>query len=174
MPSQLIVISGPIASGKSTVAKLLADDVRSRGRSVAVLDLDLVYEMLSSGRKSDDRIWALARQAAASFVTTLLTSGVDLVILEGEFWTDAHRAPIQGLTDWPPQFVTLELDFETALDRAQGDPTRVSSRNPALLRPHYDEFKRLRTALLATDLVLSTAGVSASAVASMIRDRLMP
>lgn len=41
----LIAISGPIASGKSALAKALSAELRSRGSSVALTDLDTVAEM---------------------------------------------------------------------------------------------------------------------------------
>jgi uridine kinase len=42
----VIVICGPIASGKSTVARAVARLFECRGRKAAVTELDLVYEML--------------------------------------------------------------------------------------------------------------------------------
>jgi adenylylsulfate kinase-like enzyme len=53
----LIVISGPIASGKSTVAGALARECKRRGATAAVIDLDVVYEMLEpdAARKDDEK-----------------------------------------------------------------------------------------------------------------------
>ena len=39
----LLIISGPIASGKSTAAELVAAEFRGRGRSTALVDLDRLY-----------------------------------------------------------------------------------------------------------------------------------
>jgi adenylylsulfate kinase-like enzyme len=44
-PSKLLVISGPIAAGKSTVAAALATAFRDSGRTAAVVDLDRIYMM---------------------------------------------------------------------------------------------------------------------------------
>jgi len=51
-----VVVSGPIASGKSSLARALAIRLEeSCGVGVAVVDLDLVYEMLDpAGRPKDD------------------------------------------------------------------------------------------------------------------------
>jgi len=42
----LVVITGQIASGKSTLAKALASELGRRGMPAAAVDLDVVYEML--------------------------------------------------------------------------------------------------------------------------------
>jgi adenylylsulfate kinase-like enzyme len=42
----LVVIVGPIASGKSTVADALGERFRASGRQVAVLDLDELVETI--------------------------------------------------------------------------------------------------------------------------------
>jgi len=44
----VIVICGPIASGKSTVARAVARSFEHLGTQAAVVDLDLVYEMLET------------------------------------------------------------------------------------------------------------------------------
>ena len=45
LADMVIVICGPIASGKSTVARALAQLLERQGFGVATIDLDLVYEM---------------------------------------------------------------------------------------------------------------------------------
>ena len=42
---RLMMITGPIASGKSTLASLVAEGARQRGLTVALTDLDGVAEM---------------------------------------------------------------------------------------------------------------------------------
>lgn len=42
----LVIIVGPIASGKSTVANGVATELRESGEAVAVVDLDDVVEMI--------------------------------------------------------------------------------------------------------------------------------
>jgi adenylylsulfate kinase-like enzyme len=58
----VIVINGPIASGKSSVARAVALEFEGRGQSAACIDLDLVDEMLGNplARKDYDSKWALA------------------------------------------------------------------------------------------------------------------
>ena len=62
----VIVVTGPIASGKSTIARELALELERTPMRVAVIDLDLVYERLAAnGPKVDAATWTLARHAAA-------------------------------------------------------------------------------------------------------------
>jgi len=50
----LVVISGPVASGKSSAAHTLATGFRANGRSAAVIDLDLLYQMIDDGQPMDN------------------------------------------------------------------------------------------------------------------------
>ena len=89
----LIVISGPIAAGKSAAARALAREVERRGKTAAAIDLDLVYEMLEhdGARKDDEAKWTRARRAAAALANRFATDGVDVVIVEGDFLTADDR-----------------------------------------------------------------------------------
>jgi adenylylsulfate kinase-like enzyme len=54
-----VVITGPIASGKSTLGRAVAVELADRGSDAAVVDLDLVHEMLDpgGGPKTDAARW---------------------------------------------------------------------------------------------------------------------
>src|SRR6266511_2957329 len=79
----VIVICGPIASGKSTVARSRGAVVRAPGDRAAVADLDLVYEMLEHDGAAKDRLekWSRARRAAAALTDGLLDDGVGVVVV---------------------------------------------------------------------------------------------
>jgi shikimate kinase len=141
----LVVISGPIASGKSTLGRAVAARLRC-----AVLDLDLVYESLDPERrpKHDQEIWRDARRTAGLFARALLAEGRDVVI-EGDFRTAEKRADLDSLS---ARYVTLVVQFDEALRRAQADPTRGLSRDRDILGAHYREDEPG----LPTDLVLDT------------------
>ena len=47
----LVVITGPVGGGKSTTAVVLASQLRERGLTVAVVDLDDVYLMASQRQR---------------------------------------------------------------------------------------------------------------------------
>jgi tRNA uridine 5-carbamoylmethylation protein Kti12 len=166
----LIVITGPIASGKSTIAGALARELERRGATAAVIDLDLVYEMLSRGPKDNDIYWRLARRAAAALADSLLEDGVSIVIAEGEFLTAEHREEILNDVNRAEKakVVTLRTSFEVALRRAQGDPTRSVSRDPRFLREHYDAAYLALQRAPATDLVLDTESLGPEEAARTI------
>jgi predicted kinase len=172
----LIVITGPIASGKSTIAGELARELERAGRRVAVIDLDLVHDMLTTGGgRSDDASWAMARQAAASLANTFLETGIEVVVAEGSFSRPADRAAFTDHLDASaaPRFVTLRVSYEEALRRAQADPTRGRSRDPDFLRPYFATADREVAMTPPTDLVIDTEQVpainAAVAIARFVR-----
>ena len=88
----VIVITGPIASGKSTVARALHAssglDVRS-----AVIDLDVVDDLLTAdGPRADPATWTHARRETATLASTFVAEGVAVVIADGSFNLPADRA----------------------------------------------------------------------------------
>ena len=73
----VVVITGPIASGKSTLGRALAVELTERGSDSGVVDLDLVYEMLdpSRGAKTDEARWSDARRLAGRSPPDLESNG---------------------------------------------------------------------------------------------------
>ena len=130
----VLVICGPIASGKSTLARAVARLAGGRGLVSAAVDLDLVYEMLEhrGGAKDDAAIWSRARRITATLAAVLLADGVDVVVAEGDFHESADRVLFPDAT-----FVTLTVPFETALARARSDPSRGLSQDADFLGRHY-------------------------------------
>ena len=172
----VIVITGPIASGKSTIARELARELeRTHGR-IAVIDLDLLYDMLRpDGPKSDDGTWALARHAAATLTTTFLQEGMAVVVAEGSFNRPGDRAAFARHLDTnvDPLYVTLRVSFEEALRRAQGDPTRGVSRDPVVLNRYFAAADQSLATVPVTDVVLDTERMTstfaAKAIAGLVR-----
>ena len=172
------MITGPIASGKSTVAGELARDLERTGLRVAVIDLDLVHDMLTSGgRSSGETTWALARRAAASLATTFTEAGIAVVVAEGSFNAPGDRAAFVDHLDatTSPTFVSLRVSYEEALRRAQEDPARGRSRDPDFLGPYFAAVERVLAMAPATDLVIDTermtAKDAAAAIVSLVRSR---
>lgn len=172
----VVVITGPIASGKSTLGRAVAVELANRGTDSAVVDLDLVYEMLDArGRsglaKSDERIWSESRRVAGRLGSSLLAEGRS-VVAEGNFAGNQALAEFEGeLTSevWL-RLVVLDVDFDTALRRTEADPSRGLSKDPVFLSRHYEAFSarwqgrevlRLNTGALslaqATDAVTAWA-----------------
>jgi predicted kinase len=156
----LIVITGPIASGKSTIARATATELTRRGESVAVIDIDVLYDMLDhrpGAAKSDEPAWRIARASAATLADTFFQSGINTVILEGRFFRPERAAFLAALrTPESPRFVTLRVSYREALRRAEGDATRGVSRDPAFLAPYFRRTLRDLDALPDTDIVIDT------------------
>jgi predicted kinase len=168
----LVLINGPIASGKSTVARALAGELEAVGRKVAVIDLDLLYDMLAhpGRRKADRRTWALARRAAAALTDAFISAGIDDVIAEGDFFSPDERGEYtRHLTSSEvPHAVLLQVTYQEALRRVGGDPTRTVSRDPSFLRPYYESARSHFAHVPPGDLILKAEGRSPPEIAATI------
>jgi predicted kinase len=172
----VIVITGPIASGKSTVARLLAQELVGRNVRVAVIDLDILEDMLiADGSASDADTWDLARHAASTLASTFLSDGIAVVIADGSFNQAGDRAAFERHLDpgVGPLYVTLTVSYEEALRRAQGDPTRGVSRDPGFLGSYFAAEARASANRPTTDIVIETESTSANTAAATIA-RLVP
>ena len=141
----VVVISGPIASGKSTLSRAVAAQLEGAEEvATAVIDLDLVYETLDPRRRTKDNadLWAEARRVAGRLATALIAEN-RCVVAEGEFARDQALDEFVGelprTTDL--RLVLLDVDYETALKRASADPTRGLSKDETFLFRHYREFR---------------------------------
>jgi len=83
----LIVITGPVGGGKSSTAVALASELRRSQAEVAVIDLDLVYGFVRQTGFGDEVAWNRARVGAAALTNAMFSSGMSVVIVEGEFFT---------------------------------------------------------------------------------------
>jgi uridine kinase len=163
----VIVISGSIASGKTTVARAVAAELASEGRRCAVIDIDVLHDMLSDGL---DPAWAIARQAAGRLTDSFLAAGVQVVVVDGEFITTEERASYLENVCSPVtvRFVTLRVAYEEALRRAQRDPARGVSRDPTFLETHYAAVQAGLDATPGTDLVIHTDAVTVAEAVKMV------
>jgi len=154
----LMVINGPIAAGKSTVAQALGRQLRQHGHPTAVVDLDELYSMMSAKPLGRSQIWHRARLAAAALTDCFLSSGIEIVVVEGPFWDESERAPfLSALTgSGSPLFVTLLVSYDVAYRRVQGNSGRTRSRCPDFLRRNNEDFAARLDSLRATDLVLDS------------------
>ncbi len=162
----IVLVGGPIASGKTTVSHAAASELRSRGFSAAVVDVDVVYEMLEPRGRSPGKpvLWSRARRLAGAIARQLTDDGTDVVLVEGGFLDPMERAEI-GAT---AKLVILRAAFETALRRVGGDHTRGISRDESFLRQHYEETIQLFAGLPGDALVLDTTDVAPAEMAREI------
>ena len=159
----VIVITGPIASGKSTLAREVAGVLERRDIRTAVIDLDVVHAtLITAGLASDDAIWTLARRRAADLANSLRNEGVTVIIAEGSFNIPSHRAAFAEHLhpESDPIYVTLSVSFTEALRRAQGDPTRGRSRDPDFLGSYFARAEETHPTIPTTDLVIDTERTS--------------
>jgi chloramphenicol 3-O-phosphotransferase len=161
---RLIVVSGPIASGKSTLAAKLADLLRSAGESVALVGLDTVAEMALP--TLDD--WAWAHEVHGQVVGGWLATPISTVIAEGP----ATPAEVEQLLRYVPCGVSvlrvlLVTRYATALRRATADPTRGISKDPDFLGDMYRRFTR-ELPDMQFDMRLDTEEATPSALAARI------
>jgi hypothetical protein len=167
----VIVITGPIASGKSSVARALFHELAGLGVHAAVIDLDILEDMLTAdGPRPELPTWTLARRAAGRLANGFLAEGIAVVIADGSYNLASDRAAFEQHlgSDVGPRYVTLEVTYEEALRRAQGDPTRGVSRDPAFLGPYYEAALAATVDRPATDIVIDTEGVSPADAAAEI------
>jgi energy-coupling factor transporter ATP-binding protein EcfA2 len=134
---RLLMITGPIAAGKSTLAAEVARLLRETGRSVALTDLDTVAEMALPTLPSWDQAHAIHAQLVGAWCAT----DVDVVVDEGtstpeEVQQVRDRLPA-GSTIFP---VVLTADYDASLARARGDEGRGLSKEPAFLRADHDAY----------------------------------
>ena len=134
----VVVIGGPIASGKSALSRAVAAQLEEAEEvATAVIDLDLVYETLDPRRRTKDNadLWAEARRVAGRLATALIAEN-RCVVAEGEFARDQALDEFVGelprTTDL--RLVLLDVDFETALKRASTDATRGLSKDDVLVQ----------------------------------------
>jgi adenylylsulfate kinase-like enzyme len=167
----VIVITGPIASGKSTVATALARELERSDVRTEVIDLDLVHDRLTSIEPTpDDSAWTLARLETAAMANSLLDDGVAVVIAEGSFNLPKDRAALARhiRPGFRLVFVTLRVSFEEAFRRAQGDPTRGRSRDRDFLASHFAARQDILADVPATDIVIDTERTTPAAAAAAI------
>jgi adenylylsulfate kinase-like enzyme len=168
----VIVICGPIASGKSTVARAVARLFERLGTEAAVVDLDLVYETLEHDGAAKNRRekWSRARRAAAALTDGLLDDGVGAVVVEGDFLREEERAEFLTAlrSRRAPLFVTVHVLIDVALQRVQQDRTRGISRDPRFLRAHYEQLEDAIRCRPPSDLIVDTGSVDVAEAARTI------
>jgi energy-coupling factor transporter ATP-binding protein EcfA2 len=158
---EVLLVIGPIASGKSTVAAALGARLREAGRAIAVLDLDDVVETIGgfeglSWERFDDALAVLGNLVAA-----WLIKGMD-VIAHGPFFQQHEVDAVLGSV--PPETqvrrVHLHSTYEVALGRVAQDPSRKRSADHPFLRATYERVESLLPTMPQCDWRFDTTIVS--------------
>lgn len=154
---ELIVIVGPIASGKSTVAHQLGRRFRAAGRRVAVLDLDDVVETIGGFAGLTPERFHAAQVVYGVLVGAWLHRGFDVVAHGPFFEPEEDQAVLHAVpAGIVPRRVQLLATYEAALERTAGDSGRAVSKDPAFLRAAYDRAESLRSGLPPADWTFDT------------------
>lgn len=137
VPLAFVLLVGPQASGKSTVARSLSEELRRQGELVALVELDQIAEMALPTLPSWDtavRVFAMvAGEWARADLTCVIAEGIGSqdevsILLD-------HTAAAAAIVT-----VVMTTPFEAALSRAQADPTRGASRDHRWLADRYQEW----------------------------------
>lgn len=171
----LVVVTGPVGGGKSTVALALADLFREAGRPTAVVDLDLVYCMARQGKSfAEAHTWTTARHGASALADAFYAEEMQVVIVEGEFFTQGELDALCNHLATPVEqhFITLAVSYEQALHRVSGDPSRGMSRDPQFLKHLHAQFIRALPFLRACSLVVDADELTPHKLAERIKDAL--
>ena len=160
----LVVLNGPIGSGKTTVSVALAGLVERTGHRAATIDLDEVWAMVDHQRprRGGAPAWSLARRGVAALADEFFHDGVTVVIVNGPFFQPVERSQLLDrlATSAEVRYVTLNVSFEEALRRTQADadPRRDTSRQRNWLLSHHEQAAPLFEPLRETDLIVETDG----------------
>lgn len=167
---ELVVVTGPIGSGKSAVTKLLADRFKEDGRSAAVVDLDEIVAMLHAPIENVEQAWETARNVHRRLVGEWLSSGVDAVIVDGPFYSKSETAALMQYvpTGIVARRIILLATYEVALTRVVGDPSRGVSKDPVILRLLYEEFARQLPSIDPCEWTFDTAECSVGDVVTAV------
>ena len=167
--ARLVVVTGPIASGKNTTAAALAVAASAQGRTAVVADVDDVAEMVAAPGAAALGLWLGAHQAHGALVARWLRTPVDLFIAVGPIYSPAEQAALLEpvATGTPVHWVVLDAPVTATLARAQADPTRGLSRDAAFHHDRHARFRRLRAGIPAAQL-FDTAATNPDTIAREI------
>ncbi|WP_173060692.1 AAA family ATPase [Phytohabitans houttuyneae] len=170
---RLVVLTGPIAAGKNTVAEKLAQRLTDHGNTVVIADVDDIAAMVGAPGAGAAGLWFAAHEAHGALVGQWLRSDVDHVVAVGPFWTaEEQDALVRTLPhDAAALWVVIDAPVSVTLARAQADPTRVISRDPAFHRRAHDRFRQLLPAIPA-DKTFDSEQLTADQIAAGIAHAL--
>lgn len=165
----LVTITGPIASGKNTVASLVAEHCVREGLTVAIADVDDVAAMVVPRGAAATGLWFAAHEAHGALVARWMRTDIDVVVSVGPIYTEAERHALFGSlpADARPLRVLIDAPLSATWQRAQADESRGLSRQRDFHVAAHERFRSLMPEIPA-DLVLDSGRSNASDVAASI------
>jgi len=170
--TRLVVLTGPIAAGKNTVADRLAERL-TPGRTVVVADVDDVAAMVGPPGAAEAGLWFAAHEAHGALVGGWMRSAVDCVVAVGPIYSAEEQAAMTRTlpADAPVLWVVIDAAVSVTLARAQADPGRGRSRDPDFHHAAHRRFRRLLP-LIPADRTFDSAKLAADQIAAEIADAL--
>jgi chloramphenicol 3-O-phosphotransferase len=156
VPLALVIVAGPQASGKSTLASTFSAEIRRGDERVALVELDQIAAMALPTLPS----WEAAHHIFETTVGLWARTDLTCVVAEGSGSADE----VARLREHAPEaavvvVVAVTTSFDTAFSRAQSDPTRGISKEHGFLSDAYrgwmDELARIEP-----DLIIDTDQVT--------------
>lgn len=161
----VVLLAGPQASGKSTLALGLTDELRRGGESVALVELDQIAAMALPTLPT----WTVAHRVFELVVGEWARSTLSCVIAEGsgsKSEVSALRAALP--TGAPVVTVAVTASLSTAFARAQQDGSRGVSRQYEYLEAVYQRWP-VELARLDADIILDTDSLSVPEAVERLR-----
>jgi adenylylsulfate kinase-like enzyme len=166
---QLVILTGPIASGKNTVADKLAERLTGEGRTVVVADVDDVAAMVAVPGAAQAGLWFAAHQAHGALVGQWMRSSVEYVVAVGPvFSAEEQTALTRALPDKAAMlWVVIDAPVAVTFARAQADPGRGLSREPEFHHAAHRRFRELLP-MIPADQAFNSEELSADQIAAAI------
>jgi adenylylsulfate kinase-like enzyme len=170
---QLVVLTGPIAAGKTSVATELARRLTGRGHLVVVADVDDVAAMVGPPGAGAVGLWFAAHEAHGALVAQWMRSAVDHIVAVGPIYTHEEQAALTrtlpaGAT---PLWVVIDAPVSVTMTRAENDPARGLSRNIEFHQAAHRRFRELAPKIPASATFDSSA-LGPDDIAAAIEDLL--
>lgn len=164
-PHALVVIAGPQASGKSTLATALGAELRRCGELVALVELDQIAAMALPTLPN----WAVAHAIFESVTGQWTRADLTCVIAEGSGSQDeVARLRAQARASAVVVVVAVTTPFLIAFARAQRDQERGVSREYGFLSAVYERWPD-EMALMDADVVIDTEERSVEQGVALVR-----
>lgn len=107
---QLIWVTGLAGSGKSTIAKLLSDQLRAKGQAIVYLDGDILRETLGGGYGHDIDTRRMLAAKYSRICKMLVDQGVHVVAAFIAMMHDIHAWNREHIEDYVEVFVDVPME----------------------------------------------------------------